>query len=112
MKKIATITTALIMLLILSCFSLAEGISAEPALNISVDEVTLAKGKSQQLTYTIENAEHLGKAKVQWSSSEKKIAGVENGRITGIKGGNAEIYCTCVFSDGTTLQKVCSVTVT
>ncbi len=77
----------------------------------SITEVVIFQGKSAALTYSIENASSSKKAKVAWSSSDKTIAAVSEGKITGKSAGTAIITCTVKLADGTEVSQSVQTTV-
>ena len=77
----------------------------------SVTEVVIFQGKSATLTCSIEEASSSKKAKVAWSSSDKTIATVSQGKITGKSAGTAIITCTATLADGTEISRSIQATV-
>lgn len=65
------------------------------------DKLTITVGDTYQLTISNQDG------KVTWSSSNEKVATVDQGKVTGVSKGEAEVYA--VVSDGTKLT--CKVTV-
>lgn len=76
------------------------------ALKLSKSSLTLYSGKSETVTATISPNNTTNKT-VTWTSSDTKVATVQNGKITGVGGGKATI--TAKTSNGIT--RTCTVTV-
>lgn len=62
-------------------------------LRLSAKTVTVTAGKSKKVT--VKNKPK--KAKVKWSSKNKKIAKVKNGKITGVKAGKTKVICKVTY---------------
>ena len=78
------------------------------SVTLSDTEITVDKGKSAALTAE-GSPETAGYKKFVWSSSNEKIAKVQNGRVTGVSVGKCEIVCTA--ADGSGVKAKCTVTV-
>lgn len=77
----------------LSNVASAASKKASKALKLSAKTVTVTAGKSKKVT--VKNKPK--KAKVQWSSKNKKIAKVKNGKITGVKAGKTKVICKVTY---------------
>lgn len=79
---------------------------------LSVNDVMLAKGKSQKITAEIVDLPEGEKApKFVWNTSDKKIVTCSNGMIKGVSVGSALITCSCTLADGTEISGECKVQV-
>lgn len=67
--------------------------AAEKAPKLSTSNVTVKAGASKKVTLKNKPA----KAKVTWTSKNKKIATVKSGTITGVKKGNTKVVCKVVY---------------
>jgi uncharacterized protein YjdB len=65
------------------------------ALNISQTSATINKGKTLQLTASKEPTDATDSSEITWSSSNKTVATVENGKVTALANGQAVITATC-----------------
>ena len=75
-------------------------------------EITLGKGKKETLTATIEGLpEGMDEPKVVWDTSDKEIATVSKGKVSGVDAGTATITATITLEDGMELTAECQVTV-
>lgn len=77
----------------LSNVASAASKKASKALKLSAKTVTVTAGKSKKVT--VKNKPK--KAKVQWSSKNKKIAKVKKGKITGVKAGKTKVICKVTY---------------
>lgn len=77
----------------LSNVASAASKKASKTLRLSAKTVTVTAGKSKKVT--VKNKPK--KAKVQWSSKNKKIAKVKNGKITGVKAGKTKVICKVTY---------------
>ena len=82
---------------------------AEPS--VSLQAVTVAKGKTVKLTPAYEEVESAKKAKLTWSTSDKTIATISAGTVTGKANGSAVITLEAALPDGSILSADCEVTV-
>ncbi len=74
--------------------------------------ITLMKGKTNKIVPQVTDLPNDVKIKkYSWVSSDKTIARVENGTVTGVKSGKAVITCTVQLSDGLELTQKCAVTI-
>lgn len=95
MNKVLPMLLAFAMILgINGIGSVAEAAAKAPKL--SAKTVTLNAGASKKVT--LKNKPK--KAKVTWSSSNKKVAKVKNGKITAVKKGSAKITCKVKYKNG------------
>ncbi len=81
---------------------------------VSLDytSLSLAKGKTQKVTAEVVDVpEDLKAGKIEWSSSDNKIATCQQGNIRGVANGTAVITAKSVLSDGTEIYEECLVTV-
>ena len=76
------------------------------SVKLNKTEITIEKNKTEKLTATVE-PENAVKKEIEWTTSNEKIATVENGTITGVGEGTAVI--TAKTSNGT--EAICKVTV-
>lgn len=84
--------------MIFSISSLASFASAAAkAPKLSKSSITVKAGASKKVTLKNKPA----KAKVTWTSNNKKIATVKSGKITGVKKGNTKVICKVVYKKGT-----------
>lgn len=91
----------------------AEEAAGTPSLALDQTELTLAKGKTQQLKTKLENVENPKKAKYTWESSDAEVATVDReGTVKARDGGTAQITCTAELEDGSTLTVSATVIVT
>lgn len=67
--------------------------AATKKITLSAKKVTVNVGKSKKIL--VKNAPK--KAKITWSSKNKKIAAVKNGKITGKKKGNTTVVCKVTY---------------
>ena len=78
----------------------------------SEKEIDLAKGKNVKVTAEIKDIpEDLTAGKIVWSSSDNKIATVQQGNIRGVSNGTATISASSTLSDGTEIINELSVKV-
>ena len=87
----------------------AEAPEETAAVTLSADALEVAKGKTAKLTYTLAEADK--KAKATWSTSDKTVATVSNGTVSGKGNGSAVITCEVKLSDGAVVSASCQVTV-
>ena len=84
--------------------SLAEVVTT-PAESIRLEldlmEISVAKGKTQKLAASLVGAEMPKKAKIQWTTSDKTIATVQNGVVKGVAAGEATITASLDLDDTT-----------
>ena len=79
--------------------------------SVSVSDITLNYKKSTTIKPTIK-ADEGAKYKVEYSTSNAKVATVDNnGKVYAAKKGSATITCTVTDSNGNTVQGTCKVTV-
>ncbi len=91
----------------------AEEAGGTPSLTLEQTELTLAKGKTQQLKTKLENVENPRKAKYTWESSDTEVATVDReGSVKARDGGTARITCTAELTDSSILTAYVTVTVT
>ena len=109
-KYIRIMMIALTLLTMLSAVisAFAEG---QPSLVLDRSAMTLDKGKTQKLKYTLENVEKPKKAKVTWESSDTAVATVKGGAVKAVDAGEAVITCTATLEDGNVLTATASVKV-
>lgn len=96
MKKISRRFTAAILAasMVLSLGGSSQLAQAAPKkMKLSTKKVTVKVGKYQKVK--VKNAPK--KAKITWTSKNKKIATVKRGKITGKKKGNTKIICKVVY---------------
>ena len=75
-------------------------------------ELSISKNSNVKLVATVMDLQDgVKEGKLEWSTSDKSIATVQNGNIKGVNNGNAVITCSTVLSDGTELSSDCTVTV-
>lgn len=96
----------------------AEAIKAEKRarmttkIQLSNEEATIGKGKTLKLTgEVVDLPEGVTASKLTWSTSDKTIANIAQGTVTGVGPGTAVITCSATLSDGTELLSECQVTV-
>ena len=116
MKLRLSIRTMLILLLCLMLPLLALAEDAAPAaageqLTLSAGELQIARGKNAKLTAAYDTEAYGKKVKLTWDTSDKTVATVANGTVTGKGAGTAEITCHADFPDGTAADAVCKVSV-
>lgn len=70
--------------------------AAQKAPKLSAKSVTVKVGATKKVTLKNKPA----KAKVTWTSQNKKIATVKNGKIKGVKKGNTKVICKVVYKKG------------
>lgn len=99
-KKGLALCLTIAMLLSLSGMSSLVS-AASKAVKISTKKVTLQVGKSKKVTVKNKPA----KAKITWSSKNKKVAKVKNGKITAVKTGSTKITCKVVYKTGKKAKK-------
>ena len=81
-------------------------------ITLDTTETTLNKGKKLKLTATVAGLpEGSQQPKLNWSSSDKTVATVQNGNVTAVAAGEAIITCSIVLEDGVELVAECRVTV-
>lgn len=91
-----------------SLLSLTKATAAKKP-KLSTTAVTVTEGSSKKVV--VKNKP--SKAKVTWSTKNKKIATVKNGKITGVKKGNTKVICKVVYKQkGKKVTKKLSVKVT
>ena len=117
MKHRALFRTVLILLccLLLPLLAFAEDAAPEAAagekLTLSESEVQIARGKNVKLSAVYDTDAYGKKVKLTWDTSDKAVAAVANGTVTGKGAGSAEITCHADFPDGTSADAVCRVSV-
>ena len=116
MKIRLSIRTMLILLLclLLPLLVLAEDAASGTAgaqLTLSAGELQIARGKNAKLTAAYDTEAYGKKLKLTWDTSDKTVATVANGTVTGKGAGTAEITCHVEFPDGTAADAVCKVSV-
>ena len=84
------------------------------SVSLSKTSVTIKKGNTQSLTYTLSPSNYnVGIASVNWTSSNTSVATVNSsGTITAKAKGSATITLKVTSTQGTTVSATCSVTVT
>ena len=113
MKNKLFLTVTVLLCLFVLLFAAASLAESQPSLALDQAELTLVKGKSQKLKYTLENTENPKKAQVVWASSDEAVATVDKGGTVKAKdGGTAQITCTATLEDGSVLTASLPVTVT
>lgn len=81
-------------------------------ISFDISEVTLVKGKSAKITAEVVDVpEGLTVSKIEWSSSDSKVAACKQGTVKGVGNGKATITASCTLSDGTEIRNECGVTV-
>lgn len=80
------------------------------SIQLSGTELTIGKGKSASIGSTI-LPEDASNKKAAWTTSDKKVATVANGKITGVAAGHAVVTCYIVNANGETISADCNVTV-
>ena len=117
MKHRSLFRTMLVLLLclLLPLLVFAEEAAPEAAagekLALSENEVQIARGKNTRLTAVYDTDTYGKKVKLTWDTSDKAVATVANGTVTGKGAGSAEITCHAEFPDGTAADAVCRVSV-
>ena len=80
---------------------------------LDYSNVSIVVGKTQKLDAHIEELppEEEKAPKLEWSSSDSKIATVTNGTVKAVAGGKATITCSATLTDGTNISQECEVNV-
>lgn len=79
---------------------------------LDAESLSLAKGKTAKITaQLVDVPEGLKAGKVNWMTSDAKIASCQAGSVRGVANGNATITASCTLSDGTVVYSECNVTV-
>ncbi len=105
MKKIFSCIAAVWMLA--SCDPVTDPVKAT-GIEIRPSSVTLEIGKTEELTFAVLPEQAV--QKVLWESSNETIVTVEEGKVTAIAAGEAEVKA--VVAENKSLTAVCKVTVT
>lgn len=79
------------------------------SLTITPASISIQKGNSQKISYSVKPNDAANKS-VVWASSNRSVASVSAGVVKGLSAGTAII--TCTTADGGKLQKKCTVKVT
>ena len=81
-------------------------------ISLDQDSVTIKKGARATIAASVLDVpDGVTAGKLVWDTSDKAVATVVNGNVTGAGEGTAVISCTTTLSDGTELSAECSVTV-
>ncbi len=80
---------------------------------LSETDVAIAKGRTRRIRAQVKDLpKGVRLSKTTWESSDPQIATVQNGNISGVKGGKTTVTCTALLSDGTELVQECHVQIT
>jgi len=97
-----------VLLTLLITMLLAAAAAEAPAVTLSETELTVARGKTATVEITA-FPEGMNKKKAVWTTSDKKVATVTNGKVKAVACGECDIICTA--AEDKTVQAVCHVTV-
>lgn len=112
LKKHVILMLVAIMVIGIGTVSMAENETPEPpSLTLNTENANLAKGKTLKLTVAAVGDGVPKKPTYKWQSSDKKIATVSGGTVTGVNGGKAVITVTMKLDEETELIATCEITV-
>lgn len=104
MKKLLSLLLGLAMIMSLMCGSVMTVSAADPSVTLPYSSITISKGKTVSLKAKVSG---VSKYTLVWTSSDKSIVSVtDEGKITGMKKGSADVTVTIKNTDASAKVKV------
>lgn len=104
MKKLLSLLLGLAMIMSLMCGSVMTVSAADPSVTLPYSSITISKGKTVSLKAKVSG---VSKYTLVWTSSDKSIVSVtDEGKITGVKKGSADVTVTIKNTDASAKVKV------
>lgn len=104
MKKLLSLLLGLAMIMSLMCGSVMTVSAADPSVTLPYSTITISKGKTVSLKAKVSG---VSKYTLVWTSSDKSIVSVtDEGKITGVKKGSADVTVAIKNTDASAKVKV------